>query len=131
MILGLDDQDEDGVRRLVDFTVEVGLDMAEYNVLTPYPHTAYCTQLEQEGRILHDNWEEYTGDRVVIQPKHMSASTLQDLYHWAWETFYQESGKRMKMASLFRKVLERERADGTLRRRGRPKGGWSTAAEER
>jgi radical SAM superfamily enzyme YgiQ (UPF0313 family) len=131
MILGLDEQDEDAVRRLVDFTVEVGLDMAEYNVLTPYPHTAYRTKLAAEGRILHDNWEEYTGDRVVFQPKQMSRSTLQDLYHWAWETFYQDSGRRMKMASLFRKVLERERADGTLRRGRRSKGGWTTAAEER
>ena len=114
IILGTDEQDEDGVKRLVDFCLELDLDMAEFTVLTPFPHTEYRRRLLAEGRILHDNWLEYTGDRVVFQPKHMSPQKLQDLYYYAWETFYRDKNRRVRMSDLLRKVMERERADGTL-----------------
>lgn len=112
IILGTDEQDEDGVKRLVDFCIELDLDMAEFNVLTPFPHTKYRRQLQTEGRILHDRWIEYTGDRVVFQPKHMSPAKLQDLYFYAWETFYAAKNRRVRMSDLIRKVMERERSDG-------------------
>jgi radical SAM superfamily enzyme YgiQ (UPF0313 family) len=124
IILGTDDQDRDGVLRLLEFVKELGLDMAEFTVLTPFPHTSYREQLEREGRILHDRWEEYTSGRVVFQPKHMTPTELQDLYHHAWEDFYGPSGREEKMGRLFHKVVKRERADGTYvneaaaRRRG-------------
>jgi radical SAM superfamily enzyme YgiQ (UPF0313 family) len=114
IILGTDEQDEDGVKRLVDFCLELELDMAEFTVLTPFPHTEYRRRLLGEGRVLHDNWVEYTGDRVVFQPKHMSPQKLQDLYYYAWETFYRDKNRRVRMSDLLRKVMERERADGTL-----------------
>ena len=114
IILGTDEQDEDGVKRLVDFCLELDLDMAEFNVLTPYPHTEVRRRLVAEGRILHDNWSEYTGDRVVFQPKHMSPAKLQELYYYAWETFYRNKNRRVRMSDLLRKVMERERTDGTL-----------------
>ena len=39
ILLGLDNQSEDDILRLVDFLLEVGLDLAEFTVLTPFPHT--------------------------------------------------------------------------------------------
>lgn len=112
VILGTDDQDADDVRRLLDYVMELELDMAEFTVLTPFPHTRYRQTLESEGRILHDNWEDYTTGKVVFEPKRMTAGELQDLYHMAWERFYAQSGRQLKMAQLFRKALEREKADG-------------------
>jgi len=35
IILGTDDQDENDVKRLVDFVQEIDMDMAEFTVLTP------------------------------------------------------------------------------------------------
>lgn len=112
VILGTDDQDEAAIYRLVDFTLELGLDMAEFNVLTPYPHTTYRRALAAEGRILHDDWEKYTGDKVVFEPKRLSRTRLQDLYYYAWEKFYGTAGRRMKMGALIRKVILREQAQG-------------------
>lgn len=124
VILGTDDQDEEGLRRLVDFTLEIGLDMAEFNVLTPYPHTAYRAELEAEGRLLGAGWEGYTGDRVLFQPKRMSASRLQELYHWAWDRFYGEASQQVRMARLLRRALS-SGGDGARPRAGR--GGWEAA----
>ena len=116
IILGTDDQDEDAIKRLVDFLIEIELDMAEFTILTPFPHSPIRTKFQKEGRILSNNWGDYTCDRVVFQPRRMSPQKLQELYHYAWETFYADAGYQLKMGNLFMKVIKREMEDGTFRR---------------
>lgn len=116
VILGTDEHDEDAIKRLVEFLLEVGVDVAEFTILTPFPHSPIRDRLEQEGRILSSNWIEYTADRVVFQPKRMTPERLQEMYHYAWDTFYAGSGYQLKMGQLFARVLRREIADGTYRR---------------
>jgi len=116
ILLGTDNQDDDYIKRLVDFLVEIGVDMAEFTILTPFPHSPIRAQLEDEGRIVSNNWLHYTADKVVFQPKHMTPEKLQDLYHYAWDTFYASGGFQLKMGELFRSVIRREIEDGTYRR---------------
>lgn len=113
IILGTDDQTREDVIRLVEFCVEMDLDMAEFTVMTPFLHTPYREQVEAEGRVLHNDWSQYTTGKVVFQPKHMTPSELQDLYYWAWDRFYGADGRQTRMARLFRKVVQREKQDGT------------------
>ena len=46
----------------------------------------------------------------------MTATELQDVYEYAWDTFYADAGYQLRMGNLFRKVIEREMEDGTYRR---------------
>ena len=115
IILGMDEQDEDDIKRLVDFLLEIKLDLAEFTILTPFPHTPVRESLQKEGRILSNDWDRYTGGEVVYQPAKMSPSKLQDLYYYAWDTFYKETSQNLRMAKLFMKVIEKEKADGTYR----------------
>jgi radical SAM superfamily enzyme YgiQ (UPF0313 family) len=115
IILGMDDHDEDAIKRLVDFLLEIDLDLAEFTVLTPFPHSSIRTQLEQQGRILHNRWAEYTGGTVVYRPARMSPDKLQEMYEYAWNTFYKDASKEVKMGRLYMKVIEKEQADGTYR----------------
>jgi radical SAM superfamily enzyme YgiQ (UPF0313 family) len=116
ILLGTDDQDEDGIKRFVDFLLEIELDMAEFTILTPFPHTPIREKFEKEGRILHNNWMDYTCDKVVFQPKQMSPETLQRMYHYAWDTFYRESNPRLRMSYLFKNIIDSEKRKGTYRR---------------
>jgi radical SAM superfamily enzyme YgiQ (UPF0313 family) len=116
ILLGTDNQDEDYIKRLVDFLLEIELDMAEFTILTPFPHSPIREQFEREGRILSNNWLHYTADKVVFQPKHMTPEKLQELFYYSWDTFYKESGYQLKMGELFLKVIRREMEDGTYRR---------------
>ncbi len=116
ILLGTDDQDEEYIKKLIDFLLEIEVDMAEFTVLTPFPHSPIRKQFEEEGRILSNNWLHYTADKVVFQPKHMTPEKLQELYYYAWDTFYGENGYQLKMAELFRRVIRREMEDGTFRR---------------
>jgi radical SAM superfamily enzyme YgiQ (UPF0313 family) len=116
IILGTDDQDEDGLRRLVEFLMEIKLEVAEFTIMTPFPHSPVRAQLEQEGRILSNDWSRYSADKVVFQPKRMTPEKLQELYFWAWDTFYADGGQQLKMGNLFAQGMLREVQNGTYRR---------------
>jgi radical SAM superfamily enzyme YgiQ (UPF0313 family) len=113
ILLGTDDQDVDYVKRLVDFLLEIDLDLAEFTIMTPFHHTPVRERMEKAGRIISNDLLNYTCDRVVFQPKRMSVDELQEMYYYAWDTFYKDRHQELKMGDLFMKVIQREIADGT------------------
>jgi radical SAM superfamily enzyme YgiQ (UPF0313 family) len=119
ILLGLDDHDEDGIKRLIDFLLEIDLDLAEFTILTPFPNTKAWDDLQRQNRIFNYNWEDYNAGKVVFNPKHMTAEKLQQLHEYAWERFYQDESQSIKMFKLIRKVTEREKLLGTLKPRRR------------
>jgi radical SAM superfamily enzyme YgiQ (UPF0313 family) len=54
----------------------LGIDVVEFNILTPYPGTRLFERMEREGRILTKDWSRYNQVDVVFQPKNMSAEEL-------------------------------------------------------
>ena len=119
ILLGLDSHSEEYILELIDFLLDIELDLAEFTVLTPFPHTKAYEDLEREGRILTRDWNDYSADKVVYQPKQMSAERLQELLDLAWSRFYEEEPQEMKMFKLFRQVLGKEMEDGTFKPRNR------------
>jgi radical SAM superfamily enzyme YgiQ (UPF0313 family) len=119
ILLGLDDHTEDGIRRLIDFLMEIELDLAEFTVLTPFPHTRAYEELSRQNRILSLDWNAYSADTVVFRPKHMPPEKLQELLQYAWDTFYADESQTIKMFKLFQRVVQKEMDDNTFRPRDR------------
>ncbi len=119
ILLGLDNQTADDCKRLIDFLLEIDLDLAEFTVMTPFPHTKGYDDLHRQGRIFDYDWDHYNAGTVVFHPKQMSAETLQELYDYAWRSFYHEESQEQKMFRLFSKVVLREMEDDTYRPRDR------------
>ncbi len=119
ILLGLDNQTEDDILRLIDFLLEIDLDLAEFTVLAPFPHTKAYDDLLRQGRIFDHDWNHYNAGQVVYQPKHMTPQRLQELYDYAWEAFYKDESQEQKMFKLFTQVMMREMEDGTYRQRDR------------
>lgn len=115
ILLGMDNQTEDDIRRLIDFLLEINLDLAEFTVMTPFPHTKAWDDMVKEKRIFNYNWNDYNAGRVVFQPSHMSSERLQELYYFAWEEFYRHESQEQKMFKMIMKVIEREMNAGTYR----------------
>jgi radical SAM superfamily enzyme YgiQ (UPF0313 family) len=113
VLLGLDDQSEDDIRRLVDFLLEIELDVAEFTILVPFPQTRARHDMRSEGRVLTDDWDLYTADKVVFRPRQMSAERLQELYFYAWDTFYRDEPQPFKMYKLIKRATAREMQEGT------------------
>jgi radical SAM superfamily enzyme YgiQ (UPF0313 family) len=115
ILLGMDNQTEDDIRRLIGFLQEISLDLAEFTVMTPFPHTTAYDDMRKEKRIFNHDWNDYNAGKVVFYPRHMLPDKLQDLYHFAWEEFYRHESQEQKMFKLIMKVIEREMEDGTYR----------------
>jgi radical SAM superfamily enzyme YgiQ (UPF0313 family) len=115
ILLGMDNQTEDDIRRLIDFLLEINLDLAEFTVMTPFPHTKAWDDMVKEKRIFNFNWNDFNAGKVVFQPKHMTPDKLQSLYHFAWDEFYKHENQEQKMFKLLMKVIEKEMTDGTYR----------------
>lgn len=117
ILLGLDEHDEDYIKRLIDFLLEIDLDLAEFTVLTPFPHTRVFDDFKKDKRILNYDWNDYSAGKVVYKPKRMTANRLQKLYHYAWDTFYKDESQNNRMLKLFQKVVMKEKADGSYKSR--------------
>jgi radical SAM superfamily enzyme YgiQ (UPF0313 family) len=129
ILLGLDDHTEESIKRLIDFLLEIELDLAEFTVLTPFPHTKAFNDLHNQKRILSYDWDKYSADQVVYQPKHMTPEKLQELLDYAWNTFYRDESQNIKMAKLFQQVMRKEMADNTFKPRNRELAGASFGKE--
>ncbi len=119
ILLGLDYHTEDYIKRLVDFLLDIELDMAEFTVLTPFPHTKTYDDMHNANRIISRDWNDYTCGKVVIQPKLMTPEKLQEMYYYSWDKFYEEEPANYKMFKLLKQVMDKEKADGTFKPRVR------------
>ncbi len=124
VLLGTDNQDSDYIKRLVDFLLEIDVDMSEFSILTPFPHTPVHQRYTEQNRILHTDWNRYTTAEVVFQPKHMSPETLQEMYHYAWDNFYRETNQSLRMSKLFADVVKKEMEDGSYKPRRLSRQKW-------
>ncbi|MGD9503546.1 MAG: radical SAM protein [Syntrophobacteraceae bacterium] len=119
ILLGLDRHTEEDIKRLIDFLMQIELDLAEFTVLTPFPHTRAYEELQRENRIFSSDWNDYSADKVVFHPRRMSADRLQALLEYAWDSFYKDEPQAIKMSKLFAQVIRKELDDDTFRPRKR------------
>ncbi len=87
-VFGMDDDDEDVFRRTVDWAIANGITTSTFHIQTPYPGTGLHRRLEQEGRIVTDNWDLYDTRHVVYRPARLHPQRLKEGYDWAYEEFY-------------------------------------------
>jgi len=87
-VFGLDEDKKDVFKRTVDWAVKSGLTTATFHVLTPYPGTRLFKDMQQAGRILHYNWDQYDTRQVVYKTAGLTADELKEGYDWAYKSFY-------------------------------------------
>ena len=108
-IFGLDDDDSSVFERTLEFAMDVELDIAQFNWLTPYPGTPIYDRLKAENRLINTQWWSTgsgvgteTGEAVVYHPKMMSADELKEGSRWVRSNFYSTS-------SILRRFFGRDR----------------------
>ncbi len=80
IIFGFDEDTLDIFDTSLQKIHELGIDVLEVNILTPYPGTPLYDRLDKEGRIFTKDWSKYNQVDVVFQPKNM---TVEELYNGA------------------------------------------------
>jgi radical SAM superfamily enzyme YgiQ (UPF0313 family) len=87
-VFGMDDDDAAVFKRTVDWAISQGIETATFHILTPYPGTALHARMEQQGRILNNNWDLYDTRHAVFQPKQLTVKQLEAGYWHAYKNFY-------------------------------------------
>lgn len=106
-IVGLDEDGIDIFNRTADFITNNSLYGANITVPTPLPGTELRVRLENENRIISNQWDDYTLWDVVTIPKHMSKAELEDglLYTYRKITQQNHANERLKyLLKSIRKV---------------------------
>jgi radical SAM superfamily enzyme YgiQ (UPF0313 family) len=86
--IGFDDQDKGVIDRILRFSEETGIDLAEFFIATPFPGTPFGDLAKKEDRIIHRDYSLWNQANVVFKPKHFSEDGLLEGYYFLWEQFY-------------------------------------------
>jgi radical SAM superfamily enzyme YgiQ (UPF0313 family) len=87
-VLGFDHDRPDVFGRTVDWIERNRLECATFHILTPYPATPLFRQMENDGRLLHKNWNLYDTAHVVFRPLLMSPEELAEGYAWCYRRLF-------------------------------------------
>ena len=90
-IFGYDRDTPESFSETVAFAREHSLYIAAFNHLTPFPGTPLYKRLQEEGRLLYENWwldERYSYNRIPFQPRGMTPELLQKNCLAARREFY-------------------------------------------
>ena len=100
-LFGFDSDTPDIFEKTFEFYKEIGVDVSDSAIITPYPGTSLFKRLDDEGRILTHDWAKYDGSYAVYQPASMSVEDLEYGAYWFNKKWYSraerlERNKRMK-----------------------------------
>jgi len=87
-VFGLDDDDNSVFMRTVEWAVRNALTTCTFHILTPYPGTRLFKKMEEDGRILHRNWDLYDTRHVVYKTTGLNERELKKGYDDAYRSFY-------------------------------------------
>ena len=115
MIFGFDDHDESVFESTIRYLEACRPSIPTLHVLTPYPGTALYRQFDEEGRLLHKDWQRYDHNQVVFRPRLMSPERLyrgwvearREVYSWPSIFSRVASGKSAYFTNIAYNVLRR------------------------
>ncbi len=103
-IFGFDHDRPSVFQETVEVVDRIGVDVAHFSILTPYPGTHTYSRMLADERITSFDWRRYNLYHAVFQPAHMSARQLEEgtlqAYRWfyargrRWRRFARESRRR-------------------------------------
>lgn len=102
-IVGFDHDDKSVFKETCNFIIDNHLYGAQIAILTPLPGTKLRERLELEGRILSNDWSNYTVFDVNFIPKKMSKRELQDGILTMYKTIYSRD-VQLRIASHFKNI---------------------------
>jgi len=106
-IFGFDHDRVDTFDETVEFVDKIGVDVAHFSILTPYPGTATYARMLSDQRITTFDWRNYNMYRCVFEPAGMTPEQLETGLGRAYRNFY---GARRRWNRFKRTARGRELA---------------------
>ncbi|MFQ6044712.1 MAG: hypothetical protein ACE5PV_27990, partial [Candidatus Poribacteria bacterium] len=74
------------VQNTIDYAKELGIEYAQFSILTPFPGTKLYEQVKE--RILIHDWDKYDGAHAVLKLDNLSPQEIEELLEKAYKQFY-------------------------------------------
>jgi len=103
-ILGFDGDTNESVLGLLEFCERLGLDTANFSILTPFPGTATYSRFKREHRLLSSNWDHYNREDVVFRSSSLSPQQLIELRLHLYRRFYSWTSIRRRIPRTWRHI---------------------------
>jgi radical SAM superfamily enzyme YgiQ (UPF0313 family) len=87
-MFGFDQDDPSVFDETARFTVEAGIDVCAFSLLTPYPGTLTWYEMLKQNRILSFDWDHYDQGHIVYRTPHLSVDQISDGFKTAYRRFY-------------------------------------------
>jgi radical SAM superfamily enzyme YgiQ (UPF0313 family) len=87
-MFGFDTDTPEIFKSTVNAIIDLGIDVADFTIATPFPGTPFFDSLEEEDRILTKDWRKYTMYSVVYKPRLMNKKELIDGISYVYREFY-------------------------------------------
>jgi radical SAM superfamily enzyme YgiQ (UPF0313 family) len=98
--IGFDIQEKDAAQRILKFTHDAKIDLAEFYIPTPFPGTKFGNQIVAENRLLHRKYSLWNHANVVFRPKHFTEEGLLESFYFAWQEFFRNKDPRNTVRSF-------------------------------
>ena len=87
-MVGSPGDNEEIVKKNIDFVNKLNPDLLIANITTPFPGTAMFKWAKERNLILTYDWDDYTLAKPVMKLANLSANQIQDLYKLMYKSFY-------------------------------------------
>ncbi len=88
MMVGLDGETEQSIRATADFVNEMRIPIPRFYIMTPMPGSRLFDEYKTAGRLVTEDFTDYTGAKAVHRPDHISPQRLTELYWWLYGTVF-------------------------------------------
>jgi radical SAM superfamily enzyme YgiQ (UPF0313 family) len=87
-IFGFDTDTPEVFKTTLSMIKKLGIDVADFSILTPLPGTPLFQKLDSQGRILTKDWRLYNMGHAVFTPAHMTPAELVEGVRRFYAEFY-------------------------------------------
>jgi len=90
-IFGLSGENENSLKKTIQFSKAIPLDIAKFDICIPYPGTEYYKDLDAQGKILTKEWDRYLCHQVekpLFVHSTLKWNVIQKYYHKAFREYY-------------------------------------------
>jgi radical SAM superfamily enzyme YgiQ (UPF0313 family) len=82
MVIGTDSDTTESLKATYDFIQRCKIPLLRIYFLTPVPSSKLFAELKETGRLMHENFNQYTASECVHYPERISPEELTRMYHW-------------------------------------------------
>jgi radical SAM superfamily enzyme YgiQ (UPF0313 family) len=90
-MFGLLGDTKETMRETINFSKSLDLDIASFNITTPYPGTRLYEEIKNNGKFLVDDWGIFhhtSGKMIYTHPSVASPEEVEEAYRKAHKEFY-------------------------------------------